>query len=317
MGIDVQSATAIAYLRSNGFVGREILSLGRQQIYATEGQLMKINKAFELGLSANDMKAIMSTTFADHFLAKLGFTTIQSMDASDYEGADFIHDMNQPLPKEFHGTVFFLFDGGTLEHVFDVATSLKNVISLLKVGGIVLFACPANSWCGHGFYQFSPEFFYRVLEANGFDDVVVYLTAGRRPRSRWLKTVDPRAAKHRVEFMSAEALLMIVIARKARNLPEFVNPMQSDYSDDAWLKSQCCGTVQKEDLKNLIHRQLKYRIAYPLQILLRHTTGFCFGTGVPGLWNPSLFQPINPFHHALFENFQSQNGSQSLTSWLQ
>jgi hypothetical protein len=30
-------------------------------------------------------------------------------------------------------------------------------------------------------------------------------------------------------------------------------------------------------------------------------TGFCFGTGMPGLWRRNLFEPVDPFHHKLFE----------------
>jgi len=39
----------------------------------------------------------------------------------------------------------------------------------LKVGGHFFAGLPANNGRGHGFYQFSAEFFYRVFsEENGF-----------------------------------------------------------------------------------------------------------------------------------------------------
>jgi hypothetical protein len=227
------------------------------------------------------------------------------MDASDFEDADIIHDLNKPVPEELHGTIPFLYDGGTIEHVFDIATAFKNVISLLSVGGVAMFTSPANSQCGHGFYQFSPELFYRLLRANGFDDVVVYVTSTTVGPSRWFKAADPRAAKRRIQFVSSEPLNLLVIARKAKNVPEFVTPQQSDYSDIAWVRSEESGKVQQQALKLIVDRFrpiLMYRMVYPMQILLRHVTGFCFGTGMPGLWRRNLFEPVDPFHHKLFEN---------------
>jgi hypothetical protein len=169
MGINAEAAIAISFLRQNNVVRDQILSLGHPELFVTRHQLEKINDAAKIGLSAEDIKAIASEKFADLFLIKLGFTSIRSMDASDFEDADIIHDLNKPVPEELHGTIPFLYDGGTIEHVFDIATAFKNVISLLSVGGVAMFTSPANSQCGHGFYQFSPELFYRLLRANGFD----------------------------------------------------------------------------------------------------------------------------------------------------
>ena len=56
-----------------------------------------------------------------------------------------------------------------MEHLFDVKQVLSNYMNLVKIGGSLFICTNANNLCGHGFYQFSPEFFYRVFtEANGF-----------------------------------------------------------------------------------------------------------------------------------------------------
>ena len=62
---------------------------------------------------------------------------------------------------------------------------------------MLLMSSPANGQCGHGFYQFSPELFYRLFEANGFDPVEVYLVGLNKP-SRWFRATDPRVAKRRL-----------------------------------------------------------------------------------------------------------------------
>ena len=57
-----------------------------------------------------------------------------------------------------------VYDGGTLEHVFNFPVALRNAMELLRPGGrlFTIHTC-ANNLCGHGFYQFSRELFYRTL----------------------------------------------------------------------------------------------------------------------------------------------------------
>lgn len=46
---------------------------------------------------------------------------------------------------------------------------LRSIMQMLKLGGGYFAALPANNWSGHGFYQFTPELFYRTFsEENGF-----------------------------------------------------------------------------------------------------------------------------------------------------
>ncbi len=183
MGINAQVATVIAYLKANDFVGDEILSLGRQDRSFSLKDLRNINRNVGAGWTESQMEASVKDPLAETFLNLSGFKVSRSIDASDFEGADIVHDLNLEIPTNLQETTSFFYDGGTLEHVFNVATSFKNVFDLLKVGGIALFAPPANNQCGHGFYQFSPELFFRVLGTNGFDSI--HVAEMRRPVPRW------------------------------------------------------------------------------------------------------------------------------------
>jgi hypothetical protein len=61
-------------------------------------------------------------------------------------------------------------DGGTTEHVFNFPTALTNAMQMVETGGHLVIITGGNNFCGHGFYQFSPELFYRALSAeNGFE----------------------------------------------------------------------------------------------------------------------------------------------------
>jgi hypothetical protein len=84
------------------------------------------------GQSAADL--VQDDSFAETMFSALGFAGIETIDISDYEGATHIWDMNQPVPQDWHGRYSFIFDGGTLEHVFNLPQAFANVLNMLRVG---------------------------------------------------------------------------------------------------------------------------------------------------------------------------------------
>jgi hypothetical protein len=97
----------------------------------------------------------------------LGFEYLETMDYSDYEGADIIWNLNNAnIPDEYSERYDFILDGGTLEHVFNIPSALEAVFKMLKVGGTFFFDQPAFFGITHGFYNFSPCFFYEYFDAN-------------------------------------------------------------------------------------------------------------------------------------------------------
>src|SRR5712691_11907513 len=88
--------------------------------------------------------------------ARLGFDRVESIDVSDFEGCTHIFDLNvSGVPSHLRERFDALYNGGTLEHVFDLRAALRNVYELLKTGAVVIHVGPANGWLDHGFYQFS------------------------------------------------------------------------------------------------------------------------------------------------------------------
>ncbi len=104
------------------------------------------------------------------FYGRLGFDAAESIDISNFEGCTHIFDLNAhgvpaPLAERFDA----VYNGGTLEHIFDLRAGLRNVFELLSVGGIAIHAGPANGWVDHGFYQLSPTLLLDYYFANRFD----------------------------------------------------------------------------------------------------------------------------------------------------
>lgn len=120
-----------------------------------------------------DIKAFLPrpVAFEDQrgFFAALGFSRIDALDISDYEGANIIGDLNDPdLAARIDGTYDMVYDSGTVEHIFDAPTALRTLARLVGVGGAVVHATPANGFMDHGLWQVSPDLYRTFYRQAGF-----------------------------------------------------------------------------------------------------------------------------------------------------
>jgi SAM-dependent methyltransferase len=157
MGIDINRFYQLKNTKKEFSLSGLVGTLGVQNLHS---DFIK-NKKFTKNLFLKNNSGI--------FL-QLGFHGEESIDANDYEGCDHIFDLNQKdLPKALINRFDVLYNGGTLEHVFDIATALQNCFKMLKVGGTIIHAGPTNGWIDHGFYQFSPTLFNDYYSVNQFE----------------------------------------------------------------------------------------------------------------------------------------------------
>ncbi len=114
--------------------------------------------------------------FAENFFQKIGFDQVDSIDFSDFEGASIVADLGGQIPEEYHGQFDFVYDGGTCEHVFELANAYRNIDRLLKPGGVFMAHSPSNNFVTHGFFQISPEVVYGFwVKAMGYEALTVKL----------------------------------------------------------------------------------------------------------------------------------------------
>ncbi len=69
------------------------------------------------------------------FFAMLGLSETLAIDISDYEGAEILVDINQPIPSRLERSCCLLVDGSLLDNIFDPVTALKNISRMLTPGG--------------------------------------------------------------------------------------------------------------------------------------------------------------------------------------
>jgi len=230
MAIDYIGAEALLTLSQQQQPISRFLMLGRQNLSLTSEDWRGISSKFPQLKNEASSDYCEDGIFADRFLRQLGCEQIESLDFSDYEGCSLTHDLNKPIPESWHSQYDVVFDGGTLEHVFNFPNAIANAMNLVAEGGCFVSCTTSNNYNGHGFYQFSPELFFRVFaEENGFKIRLLALaeTTGRR---EFYNVEDPQKVGSRVTFRGRGPLIMVVIAERVRLKRVFEDtPMQSDY----------------------------------------------------------------------------------------
>jgi hypothetical protein len=233
------SRHALAFLLATRQVGvryTTTLTLGRQGIWADERVLSAAYVDVGNHIDIREARRLFEAGkgYAEPFLHVLGAERVDSLDASDWEGSTIVHDLNQPFPDEMKGRYSTVIDGGTLEHVFNFPTALRSALEAVSVGGHYIAFTPANNWFGHGFYQLSPELYYRVLSAeNGYRLRCLLMRSLSSP-SRWYQVFDPAVVGHRTSRLGVFPVELYVLAERTADkqvLAAF--PQQSDYAA-AW-----------------------------------------------------------------------------------
>ncbi len=231
MGIDAKGMQFLLAARRLGVSFERTTTIGRQRLYLTPSWLRNGLRVFGMELDPQAVTRLFEDSggFAEPLLTLLGAKQVCSLDASAYEGASHVVDLNQPLPAELEGTCTAVVDAGSLEHVFDFPTAISNCMRMVALDGHLVVVTVANNMAGHGFYQFSPELFYRVLsEENGFRIERMLVT--EFSSKRWYEVADPAAIRDRAQLRTFRPVYLCVAARRTAVRPVLAtSPQQSDY----------------------------------------------------------------------------------------
>lgn len=145
-------------------LGGAFLMLGRQTFIGSrrgksaEAFAAAIQKYLP-GMTEDDLRN-PDDKYSETFISRLGFSSVDSLDFSDFESASVIHDLSTPVGDDLSERFDVIYDGGTCEHVFELPTAFRNIDKMLRPGGVLIGHSPCNNWINHGFYQISPEMVY-------------------------------------------------------------------------------------------------------------------------------------------------------------
>jgi hypothetical protein len=240
MGIDAHNLNFMAYAQDLGVSYERTLAIGRQALFV-EARALQAHSAWrrQLPLQLPAAAPGRPTYFEPLMQQWFGAQQADSVDASDYESATFVHDMNLPWPvlSPQRGLYDAVLDFGCLEHVFDFPTAWRNTVDLCRVGGHILHALPANNLSGHGFYQFSPELFFSLYTPERGFQIKAVLFVQKADPAHWWRVASPLDVKRRVNLRNSHEVYVLVLAQKLREPGVLAAPQQSDYAQDEWLQA--------------------------------------------------------------------------------
>lgn len=219
---------------------RRMLCLGYPDMLVTPEQIERLCGPGTLGKIAwrEDSESILKWHRLDGAMAKVAesrslFQAVgiepDFVDIVASRGLEIVLDLNHPVPEEMKARYDIVYDGGTMEHCFNVAQVMVNILEFARVGGYVVHVNPINYY-NHGFFNFNPTFYYDWYVQAGNQIVSpFYAMHGPVLQSR-LATIEPVQG-----FTAPERAVLMVAARKvSAGAPKW--PTQTKYLQNAELK---------------------------------------------------------------------------------
>lgn len=229
-----------------------VLTLGNQEIWATYEDLKKCFKKSKQSFKI-PKKIVKHTSYmfdqsqvltdfardfvhAKIFFEMLGIAKYYDMDNSDNDRPTFQWDLNLPISTKYHQKFSLIFDGGTIEHIFDIKQVMTNIVKMLKMNGHIIHLSSFSM--DHGFYGLSPTFFYDFYRQNGFNNFSCFIfQVDYRDILNQYKSAHPY-----FEYqygMSLENMLdcqksplICFVAQKKQKLKKIMIPIQGIYDTD-------------------------------------------------------------------------------------
>lgn len=163
-----------------------LLTLGNQDVWADYEQLKSFFSSLECPYAEAAVVPHTSRLFAQQreagnfvhartFFEMMGIKEYNDIDKFEDDAPCILHDLNAPIHSELEGRFNFIVDGGTMEHIFDVRQVMENIVRMCRESGWVVHLTPSSNYVDHGFYSFSPCFFYDFYQANGFSEFICYI----------------------------------------------------------------------------------------------------------------------------------------------
>jgi len=177
-----------------------------------------------------------------YFMRALGIHDYNALDVTDYEGADIVWDLGQPIPEKYHGTFDFIYNGGCFDNMFNPGVAMMNLSKMLKPGGRMVCMESASSY--HPPYlMFSPGWFNDFYVFNSYNSCAVYLASypghDELMHGPWrMRYVNVPASPNGGPPRPAEGehLLLVTVAEKGAASSDTIQPIQHEYRTTPELK---------------------------------------------------------------------------------
>jgi len=263
MGLPIPHTKFLIRIFKKYNIKGKVLSLGSQDVYLNEEQLKKLldkNKIKYKKFIIQKTNSLELKKFKESkdFISPLTLFNSLGINEKDYFDIDkfnfdrpkILYDLQKPMKKKFFNKYDFVLDSGTLEHIFDTTSVLKNLVQITKAGGRILHIIPVHNYVNHGFYSFSPTFIYDFYTKNKFKIEEMYVTELGSLSYRFYKYNHTQSLDG-YYLNRNKRYLMYALLKKTKGLKKIIIPDQSFYTK----------RTEKESKNNLIEI-LKNKISF-------------------------------------------------------
>lgn len=178
------------------------------------------------------------------YISDLGFFSMfsdarfKTLDVTDYEGAEIIHDMHVPIPGEWAEQFDVVWNGSCLDNMFDPATAMKSTARMLRPGGRAI-CMEMGSPHFDAYTMYSQSWFFDFFAINNFDRCEVY-SCIFDPADVWTgpyevyvpTTYEAAASQFPLECFPGKALITVTIAQRGKSSTWDRMPIQGQYRPD-------------------------------------------------------------------------------------
>lgn len=250
MGISPSLARAFLQEHRHKPIKGNVVLIGRQTMGMTPAEARRMCAEEGVAVRPDLVDSDMIDTFTraatgKGWISDYGFFSlftdakILSIDVTDYEGADVIHDMHHPIPASMEGIADFLWIGSCLDNMCDPITALQNSIKMLKPGGRLVdmeIGVPQ----ANAYLIFSPAMLFDFFAINKFDDCRIYVgmfDPAQMHGGPWhfYSMADFRATVEQLPMKRLPERIVIVtylVAERGANTTWDQKPVQGQYRPD-------------------------------------------------------------------------------------
>lgn len=213
---------------------------------------------------------------AQVFFEMMGISEYYDMDKYDFDKPKLLHDLNSPVPECLSGRFSLVVEAGTMEHIFDIRSVMENIVRMLRVGGWIVHFSPSSGSVDHGFYSFSPCFFYDFYHANGFEDFRCYIIKRKPGAMNNFKQFPYLQYKYGMRISTylntSNRILVFFAARKAHSYDSIQIPIQGRYDTEGQVEAALGpSSIYHHSLRSYYERRLPNLLK---PFLYRHRDSF-------------------------------------------
>ena len=225
------------------FAGKGLF-IGRQSTYLTETMVTKLFLEEKLHVNKNKPFKIDNSTRGSQgkdwvsdssLLSNFCDMDFVASDVTDYEGAEIVMDLNEPLRADLRERFDFIYNGSCLDNLFNTSNAIQGITQMLNAEGTIVHLEHGTD-CNSPYLKFTPGWIFDYYLINRFNRVQVFIAYfnkwdGDWDLFEWNPVIDFDQKKLDWHFQPLKGMdyFLIAIAEKGGGSTSSVAPMQEHY----------------------------------------------------------------------------------------